>query len=98
MYGSSSASCSNRRISNMKTISVIIPSFNSWITIGATIQALQHQTKREMLTEIIVVDSSDDLKTRVFLRELDFVGVRVIEACTQVMPARARNIGADHPN
>ena len=42
------------------TISIVIPSYNSYRTIPATIENLLKQDNFCMVEEIIVVDSSDD--------------------------------------
>ncbi len=78
----------------MKKISVVIPSYNSWKTLGATLSALASQTRKDSIAEVLVVDSSDDAKTRTFLKSLQVPNLRVIEAGTRVMPAIGRNLGA----
>ena len=50
----------------MKKISVIIPSYNSWPEIEKTLSALNAQTKPELMEEVLVVDSSEDGKTKEF--------------------------------
>jgi mannose-6-phosphate isomerase len=77
----------------MSTVSVIVPSYNSSATIARTLNALLRQTP-ELLEEIIVVDSSDDVKTKDLLKK--YAGmIRVIHCGTKVMPAIARNRGAE---
>ena len=78
----------------MKKVSIIIPSYNSWKTVGHTLMSLGRQTRRDLIAEVLVVDSSTDGKTREVLRNYESGWVRVIEAGRQVMPAIGRNIGA----
>lgn len=72
--------------------SVVIPSYNSWRTIGETLSSLKRQTRAELIEEVIVVDSSTDGATAEYLRARS--DVRLIEAGKRVMPALGRNIGA----
>lgn len=76
------------------TASVIIPSYNSAKTINYTIDHLLKQTANERLVEIIVVDSSDDDKTKHILTGYKNDKVRMITSGIRVMPATQRNIGA----
>ena len=76
------------------TASVIIPSYNSSNTIGYTIEHLLKQTASARMVEIIVVDSSDDDKTKGLLSRYTDGIVRVITSGIRVMPAIQRNIGA----
>ena len=77
-----------------RTVSVIIPSYNSAATIGKTIESLLGQDTAELLKEVIVVDSSDDGKTPAMLDEKRSEKVRVVHLRQKSMPAVARNIGA----
>ena len=76
-------------------ISVIIPSYNSFRTIGKTIQGIQAQKSYHDIKEIIVVDSSDDGLTRNFLNRCDISSLRTIRSGVKVMPGLQRNIGAE---
>ena len=78
----------------MKKISVIIPSYNSWPEIEKTLSALNAQTKPELMEEVLVVDSSDDGKTKEFLLGYRMNNLRVIDAGTKLFPGLGRNLGA----
>ncbi len=78
----------------MNKISVVIPSYNSFLTIRYTIDALLGQEK-ELLEEIIVVDSSDDQKTRDLLSCYDNPKLKTILLPKKTVPAIGRNIGAE---
>jgi len=75
-------------------ISVIVPSFNSALTIEATLKALARQTKASLIKEIIVVDSSTDKKTKMILSQRKADKLKVLNGGIKIMPARSRNIGA----
>lgn len=78
-----------------KTISVIIPSYNSTETIRYTLDAILSGQSRD-IKEIIVVDSSDDPEFQNIIKIYGTHGVRFINAGVRVMPAKGRNIGAHH--
>ena len=78
----------------MKNISVIIPSYNSLHTIEKTLYSLQAQTQKNLLAEIIIVDSSDDTEMKTYLNSLASPDIHIIHAGIKVMPALARNAGA----
>jgi glycosyltransferase involved in cell wall biosynthesis len=80
----------------MNTLSIIIPSYNSWRTVGHTLAAIRLQKKQSAIREVIVVDSSDDGRTKEDLSRHLSGGVRLIDAGVRVMPALGRNIGARH--
>lgn len=79
------------------TLSVIIPAYNSHLTLGASIDALMNQTAYSQIDQIIIVDSSDN---KVALDQLESLGkkekVLIITSGIRVMPAKQRNIGAKH--
>lgn len=75
-------------------VSVIIPSYNSMATIGHTIEGVKRQTAISSIAEILIVDSSDDEKSHVFLKEKEDGIIRVIRSGYRVIPAIQRNIGA----
>ncbi len=77
----------------MDQVSVVIPSYNSFRTIHRTIDSLLAQTPVRP-EEIIVVDSSDDAKTRELLKKYQASPVRTIFLGQQTMPAIGRNVGA----
>lgn len=78
----------------MKKISVIIPSYNSSITIGKTIGAVLSQSQGELVNEIIIVDSSDDIITKQVIAEFISEKIRIIDLKIKTIPAISRNIGA----
>lgn len=81
-----------------RKISVVIPSFNSGKTIEYTLRALNDQTKKNLISEIIVVDSSDDEVTKRILNRYKSNKIKVVNAGKKAMPAISRNIGASDAN
>jgi len=79
-----------------KKVSVIIPSFNSGQTIERAFRAINVQTLKNLISEIIVVDSSSDNNTKEILSRYKSEEIKVIDAGIKVMPAISRNIGASH--
>jgi len=79
-----------------KKISVIIPSFNSGWTIEHTFRALDTQTRKDLIAEIIIVDSSTDKETKKILSGYESGKIRVVNAGVRIMPAIGRNIGATY--
>ena len=83
----------------MSDVSVVIPSYNSALTIARTVDSLLNQTDGPP-AEIIVVDSSDDGKTPRLLQEIRkgamtrAPAIHVIHLAQQTMPAIGRNLGA----
>lgn len=83
----------------MMDVSVVIPSYNSALTITRTVESLLNQTDGPP-AEIIVVDSSDDGTTPQLLREIRrnsmtrAPAVHVISLTQPTIPAIGRNIGA----
>lgn len=78
----------------MTQVSFIIPSYNSWISIKISIQSLMAQKLSELIDEIIVVDSSDDTKTREILKTFESPKLKLILLDQKTSPALGRNIGA----
>lgn len=76
-----------------KLVSIIIPSFNSAKTLKHTLPSILRQN-RELIADIIVVDSSDDPSIQSLIDEFSPRGIRFINSGLRVMPARQRNIGA----
>jgi glycosyltransferase involved in cell wall biosynthesis len=76
-----------------RTVSVIVPSYNSFKTIEYTIKGLLSQPDG-LIDEIIIVDSSVDDKTRPVLSKYESEKIRVIKASAG--PGVARNIGVRH--
>lgn len=78
----------------MDSISIIIPSYNSFETIPATLDNIFKLNNVDTVKEVIVVDSSDDKKTKPFLNNYSNPKVKIITSGVRVMPAIQRNIGA----
>jgi glycosyltransferase involved in cell wall biosynthesis len=85
----------------MPQVSFIIPSYNSLNAIGLTLDSILKQTALSSIRDIIIVDCSDDLKTRKILRAFHeelFKTHRHVENITILLddktsPAEARNLG-----
>jgi len=77
----------------MKSVSVIVPSYNSFQTVGHTLEGILRQPT-EYLRETIVVDSSDDERTAELLKTYATRGVKIIRLSAKTIPATARNEGA----
>ncbi|MFC1731940.1 glycosyltransferase [candidate division KSB1 bacterium] len=75
-------------------ISIIIPSFNSYKTIGKSIKYIENQSAYDHIIEIIIVDSSDDNTTKKLLSGIKNPKLKIIEPGIKVIPAKQRNIGA----
>jgi glycosyltransferase involved in cell wall biosynthesis len=76
----------------MIKVSFIVPSYNSFKTIGFTLESLLRQNHKDGTKEIIVVDSSNDSRTREVIGKFD--GLKLIALDTKTSPAKGRNIGA----
>ena len=77
----------------MRAVSVIVPSYNSYLTIGRTLESILNQNNRA-INEIIVVDSSDDGLSREVISQYH-ERVQLIPLINRVSPAQARNLGAE---
>jgi len=73
----------------MKSVSVIVPSYNSFQTVGHTLEGILRQPT-EYLRETIVVDSSDDERTAELLKTYATRGVKIIRLSAKTFPATAR--------
>jgi GT2 family glycosyltransferase len=79
----------------MVKFSVIIPAYNSLLTIPATIESLLADCHRDFIHEIIVVDSSDASSSIEYLVNKEAEScIKLIRLSTKTMPSLARNIGA----
>lgn len=78
----------------LPSVSVIIPSYNSFKTIGFVISHLYDQTEYDRIREIIIVDSSDDNNTKKILSVIESTRTKVIHSGTRIIPAIQRNMGA----
>ena len=78
----------------MSAVSFIIPSYNSHLTIEKTIQSVFRQQPQEHLAEVIVVDSSDDEKTRDIFKKFDHPKLKVLSLNQKTSPSAGRNMGA----
>ncbi len=76
-------------------ISIIIPSYNSYKTIKKTIEYLNKQTQIKKILEIIIVDSSDDKKTKEIINRIKTDKIIVISSKNKTIPAIGRNLGAE---
>lgn len=74
-------------------VSIVIPAFNSTKTLSITLPSILAQD-RSLISDIIVVDSSDDGLMDRLIAEFEPQGVRFITSGIRVMPAVQRNIGA----
>jgi glycosyltransferase involved in cell wall biosynthesis len=77
----------------MPAVSFIIPSYNSHLTIEKTISSIFHQRSQEHIAEVIVVDSSDDDKTRQVFKKFNHPKLRIISMGLKTSPSGGRNIG-----
>ena len=78
----------------MVKVSFIIPSYNSHLTIEKTIQSVFRQQPQEHIAEVIVVDSSDDGKTRDIFKKFDHPKLKVLSLNQKTSPSAGRNMGA----
>lgn len=78
----------------MVNISFIIPSYNSHLTIGKTLQSIARQKDFERVNEIIVVDSSDDEATRSILTNFKHEKFKLLLLNVKTSPSDGRNAGA----
>ncbi len=74
-------------------VSVIVPSYNSRLTIDRCLSALLEQDG-DFLYEVVLVDSSDD-GTGDLVGER-YPGVQLIRLADKTLPGKARNLGARH--
>ena len=77
----------------MHSVSVIIPSYNSAVTISHTLKSLLGSPS-PLLKEVIIADSSDDGQTPTLLDTVRSEKLRVMCLPTKTAPAAARNLGA----
>jgi len=75
-----------------RTISAVIPAYNSQATLGATLDGLL--ALQPPLHQVIVADSSSDQAAKAQLQAYAAKGVTVVDLPTRTMPALARNAGA----
>ncbi len=78
----------------MAAVSFIIPSYNSHLTIEKTIESILRQTSFGHVRDVVVVDSSDDGKTREILRRFCNDRLKLITLDQKTSPAAGRNAGA----
>lgn len=74
--------------------SFIIPNYNSHQTIEQTISSIITLQGLEFVREIILVDSSDDARTRQLISTFDHPKLKCILLDQKTSPAQGRNIGA----
>jgi GT2 family glycosyltransferase len=73
-------------------VSIVIPAFHSDVTIASCLEALRNQSFQDF--EVIVVNSSDEERTRRIVERFD--GVRFEQAPGRLLPHAARNRGVEH--
>ena len=78
----------------MINISFIIPSYNSFQTIGRTLKSIFALKSFGHVKDVIVVDCSDDGKTRELLKGDGKLKVILLDKKTS--PALGRNSGVEH--
>ncbi len=75
-------------------VSFIIPSYNSHLTIAKTIESIFSQSRKDLIADVIVVDSSDDGKTREVLKTFSHANFKLMLQNQKTPPSAGRNIGA----
>jgi glycosyltransferase involved in cell wall biosynthesis len=75
-------------------VSIIIPSYNSYKTIGHTVKSILRQSRLDCIREVIIVDSSDDERTRDLLQSLTGPKIILITLSQKTIPSLGRNLGA----
>lgn len=78
----------------MAAVSFIIPSYNSHLTIGQTIQSILSLKDQEQIAEIIVIDSSNDDKTRAVFKKFQHPKLKIVLLDRKTPPSLGRNRGA----
>ena len=81
---------------HVNRISFVIPSYNSHTTIHKCILSIISQTQIEKIIEILIVDSSEDQNIQSRIDSIGHEKVKVLQLTEKTMPARSRNIGAQH--
>lgn len=79
---------------NTENVTVIIPTFNSAVTIGRALDSIVAQSLQP--THVIVVDNASTDETLAIIRDAELrcrFRVDLIQLATNVGPGRARNIG-----
>ena len=77
-------------LSKQEKVSVIIPTYNSHHTILYAVRGLDAQSRKDLIEEIIVVDSSDHNETKDLLSTINNDLIRVIHSGVKVIPAKSR--------
>ncbi len=84
---------------NVVNVSFIIPSYNSYQTIDRVLNSIFVLKSLEYVSDVIVVDSSEDGKTREMLKGFSvFFGdkLKIVLLDKKTSPALGRNIGVGH--
>ncbi len=75
-------------------VSIVIPAFNSTATLRRALPSILAQRDLDLVSDIVVVDSSSDGLMPDLIREYEPLGVTFIISGVGIMPAVQRNIGA----
>ncbi len=78
----------------MPKVSFIIPSYNSFKTISRTIESILELNLAASVHEILVIDCSDDEKTRQVIQGYANPKINLIKLSQKGSPAESRNTGA----
>lgn len=78
----------------MPSVSFIIPSYNSHLTIARTLESIFRQERLSDVVQVIVVDSSNDGKTREVFKPYKQSIFELVALHEKTSPSGGRNIGA----
>jgi glycosyltransferase involved in cell wall biosynthesis len=78
----------------MVDVSFIVPSYNCHLTVRKTLLSIFGQKSFDRVKEVIVVDSSDDGRTRVLIEAMVHPRLKVIRLDQKTSPGTGRNLGA----
>jgi glycosyltransferase involved in cell wall biosynthesis len=78
----------------MADVSFIIPSYNSYLTVQKTLLSIFGQASFDRVKEVVVVDASDDGKTRKILEGFHHPQLKIIKLDKKSSPGASRNTGA----
>jgi glycosyltransferase involved in cell wall biosynthesis len=78
----------------MTSVSLIIPSYNSFLTIQRTLVSIFGLKSFSCVKDVIIVDSSDDDQTRKIIEGFHHPQLKLIRLAEKTSPAAGRNRGA----